>query len=169
MCNTAYILGVYKVSLQQVRYTFRHDTVLHKIIKSLKSFILNINQAAPISPKSSIKFVKMGTKVPCKRTSRAGISHQASDWVLLVDLDSNYCFPIHIAFTQLRPDILHLSMFFFERLYSLKPGHSTKINKYLALKVTIESNGWSVKHFAVEVGARDIALLFCVASKTRFQ
>ena len=60
-------------------------------------------------------------------------------------------------------------MFFFERLYSLKPGHSTKINKYLALKVTIESNGWSVKYFAVEVGARDIALLFCVASKTSFQ
>ena len=58
-------------------------------------------------------------------------------------------------------------MFFFERLYSLKPGHSTKINKYLALKVTIESNGWSVKYF--EVGARDIALLFCVASNTRFQ
>ena len=112
VCITAYILGVCKVSLQQVRYTFRHDTVLHKIIRSLKSFILNINQAAPISPKSSIRFVKMGTKVPCKRTSRAGISHQASDWVLLVDLDSNYCFPIHIAFTQLRAHILHLSMFF---------------------------------------------------------
>ena len=29
-----------------------------------------------------------------------------------------------------------------------------KINKYLALKTTIESNGWSVELFAVEVGAR---------------
>ena len=31
---------------------------------------------------------------------------------------------------------------------------STKINKYLALKTTTESNGWSVELFAVEVGAR---------------
>ena len=32
--------------------------------------------------------------------------------------------------------------------------HSTKINKYLALKTTMQSNGWSVELFAVEVGAR---------------
>ena len=30
----------------------------------------------------------------------------------------------------------------------------TKINKYLALKTIIESNGWCVELFAVEVGAR---------------
>ena len=88
MCIMAYILGAYKVSLQQVRYTFRHDTVLHKIIKSLKSFILSIKQAAPISPKSSFKSVKMGTKVPGKRTSPVGILHQTSDWVLLHDFHS---------------------------------------------------------------------------------
>ena len=57
VCTTAHILGACKVSLQQGRYTFRHDTVLHKIIESLKSFILNIKQTVPISPKSSIKFV----------------------------------------------------------------------------------------------------------------
>ena len=36
----------------------------------------------------------------------------------------------------------------------MESWHSTKINKYLALKATIESNGWSVELFAVEVGAR---------------
>ena len=36
----------------------------------------------------------------------------------------------------------------------MESWHSTKINKYLALKTTIESNGWSVELFAVEVGAR---------------
>ena len=30
----------------------------------------------------------------------------------------------------------------------------TKINKYLALKIIIESNGWSVEPFAVGFGAR---------------
>ena len=32
--------------------------------------------------------------------------------------------------------------------------YSTKINKYLALKTTIESIGWSLELFAVEVSAR---------------
>ena len=103
VCTTAHFLGAYKRFLQQGRYTFRHDTVLHKIIESLKSFILNIKQAVPISPKSSIKFVKKGTKVSRKRTPPVGILHQTSDWVLLADLDGNYCFLIHITFTQLRP------------------------------------------------------------------
>ena len=40
-----------------------------------------------------------------KRTYPVGILHQASDSLLLADLDGNCCFPIHIAFTQLRPDI----------------------------------------------------------------
>ena len=105
VCATGHILGACKVSLQQGRYTFRHDTVLHNIIESLKSFILNKKQAVPIYPKSSIKFVKKGAKVPRKRIPPVGILHHASDWVLLADLDSNYCFPIHIPFTQLRLDI----------------------------------------------------------------
>ena len=44
VCTTPHILGVCKVSVQQGRYTFTHDTVLRKIIESLISFILNIKQ-----------------------------------------------------------------------------------------------------------------------------
>ena len=143
VCTTAHFLGASKRFLQQGRYTFRHDTVLHKIIESLKSFILNIKQVVPISPKSSIKFVKKGTKVSRKRTPPVGILHQASDWVLLADLDGNYCFPIHIAFTQLRPDITIFSNALKKVILieltcpceeNMEPWHSTKINKYLALK-----------------------------------
>ena len=105
VCTTAHILGACKVSLQQGRYTFRHDTVLGKVIEAPKTLILNIKETVPISAKSSIKVVKKGTKVPCKRSPPVGILHHASDWVLLADLNSNYCFPVHIAFTQLRPDI----------------------------------------------------------------
>ena len=121
-------------------------TVWHYIIGSLKSFILNIKQEVPISPKSSIKFVKKGTKVPHKRTPPVGILHQASGWVLLADIDSNYCFPIHIAFTQLRPDITIFSNVLRKVILieltclceeNMESWHSTKINKYLALKTTI--------------------------------
>ena len=76
VCTTTLILGACKVSLQQGRYKFRHGTALHKIIESLKSFILNIKQTVPISPKSFIKFVKKGTKVPCTRTPPFYIRHQ---------------------------------------------------------------------------------------------
>ena len=86
MCTMAHILGACKVLLQRGRYTFRHDTVFRKIIESLKSFILNIKQAVRISPNSSIKFVKKGTKVPHKRTPSGDILHQASEWVLLAEL-----------------------------------------------------------------------------------
>ena len=35
VCTTAHILEVCKVSLLQRRYTFRHDTVLHQVIKAI--------------------------------------------------------------------------------------------------------------------------------------
>ena len=36
VCTTAHILGVCKVSLQQGRYTFRHDTVLQRSLNLSK-------------------------------------------------------------------------------------------------------------------------------------
>ena len=36
VCTTAHILGACKVALQQGRYTFRHDTLLHKSLKPSK-------------------------------------------------------------------------------------------------------------------------------------
>ena len=106
-------------------------------------------------------FLKKGAKVPHKRTPPVGILQYASDWVLLADLNSNYCFPVHIAFTQLRPDITifsnSLRMVFLIELTcpceeNMESWHSTKINNYLALKTVIESNGWCVELFAVELG-----------------
>ena len=58
VCTTAHILGACKVSLLQQRCTLRNDTVLHQVIEALKTFILNIKGAVPVSAKSSITFVK---------------------------------------------------------------------------------------------------------------
>ena len=133
------------------------------VFAALKSFISNIKETVPISAKTSIKFVKKGAKVPRKRSPPVGILHHASDRVLIADLNSNYCFPVHIAFTQLRPDITIFSNNLRKVILieltcpceeNMESWHSTKINKYLALKTIIESNGWCVEVFAVEVGAR---------------
>ena len=160
VCTTAHILGAYKASLHQGRYTFRHDTVLRQVIAALKTFISNMKETVPISAKTSIKFVK---KRPRKRSPPVGILHHGSDWVLIADLNSNYCFSVHIAFTLLRPDITIFSNNLRKVILieltcpceeNMESWHSTKINKYLAIKTTIESNGWCVELYAVEFGAR---------------
>ena len=158
-----YYCTYYKVSLLQGRYAFRHDSVLHQVIKVLKTLISNIKEAVSISAKSSIKFVKKGAKLPHKRTPSVGILHHASNCVLLADLNSNFCFPFHIVFTQLRPDVTIFSnnlrkVILIELTCPCKDNmeswHSTKISKYLALKTIIESNNWCVELCAVKVGVR---------------
>ena len=105
VCVTAHFLSACKVSLQQERDIFRHSTVLHKVIEAFKTFILNVKVVVPISTKISITFLKKGTKVSRRRIPPVGVLHHPSDWVVLEDLNSNYYLPLHIAFTQLRPDI----------------------------------------------------------------
>ena len=102
--------------------------------------------------------------MPCKSTPPVGILHHASDWVLWADINSNDCFPGYITITQLRPGITIFSnsvrkVILIELTCSceenMETWHNTKINKYLALTTIIESNGWCVELFAVEVGARE--------------
>ena len=108
--------------------------------------------------------MRKGTKVPHKRTPPIGILNHASDRFLLADLNKIYCFPAHIAFTQLRSDIIIFSnslrkVVFIELTCpceeNVESWHGTKINKYLALKGIIKSKCWCVELFAVEVGARE--------------
>ena len=118
-------------------------------------------------------FVKKGAKVPRKRTPPVGILHHASDWVLLADLNSNYCFPVHIAFTQLRPDITIFSNSLRKVILieltcpceeNMESWHSTKINKDLALKTVIESNGcvWSFLQWRLVLGDTALSLFYAV-------
>ena len=162
VCTTAHILGACKISLLQGRYPFRHDTVLCQGIEALQTFISNIKEAVPICVKRSITFMKKGAKVPCQRSSPVGILYLALDWILIADLNSNYFFPAHISFTQLRLDITIFSnnlrkVILIELtcpcVENMESWHSTKIKKYLGLKTIIESNGCCVELFA-EVGAR---------------
>ena len=140
VCTTTHILGACKISLLQGRYPFRHDSVLRQGIAALKTFISNIKEAVPICAKRSITFMKKGAKVPCQRSSPVGILYLALDWVLIADLNSNYFFPVHISFTQLRHDITIFSNNLRKVILieltcpceeNMKSWHSTKINKYL--------------------------------------
>ena len=162
--TAAHILEVCKVSLRQRGYTFRHYTVLPKVIEALKNFILNMKKALTLCTKLSIKFPKKGPNVPRKRILPLDISYHASNRILLRELNSNYCFPVCDC-------TLHsIKTWQYNLLHQLKTGHSlwnnislwrnmeswygTNFNKYLTLKAIIKSIGWCVKLFAVVVVAR---------------
>ena len=77
--------------------------------------------------------------MPRKRTPPVGILHHASDWILLADLKETYYFLVHIAFTQLRPDITISSNCLRKVILieltccceeNMESWHGTKINKY---------------------------------------
>ena len=100
--------------------------------------------------------------MPCKRTPPVGILHHASDWILLANLNKTYRFPVHITFTPLRPDITIFSNRLRKVILieltcpceeNMESWHGTKINKNSALKTIIESKGWCLELFAVEVDA----------------
>ena len=161
--TTSHIPGACKVALSQDRFTFCHDNVLRIIISNIRSSIKTIKSSVASSKQPiKTKFVKKGTKVKTKNSSPIGILHQASDWVLLGDLDGTFSFPPHIAFTELRPDItifsnklkrvilIELTCPYEE---NMEAWYNVKVNKYLPLKSVIENNGWSVDLFAVEVEA----------------
>ena len=96
-----------------------------------------------------------------------------SGWVLIKDLTSNYCFPVHTAFTQPRPHITIFSNNLRKVILieltcpceeNMESWHSTKINKYLALKTITEFNGWCVELFPVSsaLGDTDLSLFYAV-------
>ena len=95
-CTTSHITGACKVALSQGRFTFRHDNVLRIIISIIRSSIKTIKSSAPSSKQPiKIKFVRKGTIVKIKNSSHSELLHQASDWVLLGDLDGTFSFPPH--------------------------------------------------------------------------
>ena len=86
--------------------------------------------------------------MPRKRTPPAGILHHACDWIILADLNKTHCFPVHIAFNQLRPNITIFSNSLRKVILieitcpgeeNMKSWQGTKINKYLDFKTIIES------------------------------
>ena len=143
ICTASHILCACKVALSQERFTFRNDSVSRIIINNRRPFIKNIKCVVPTSKQPiKIKFVKKGTRVKNKNSSPSGILHQASDSVLLGDLDCSFSSPPHVAFTELSPDIT-ISSKKLKRVIieltcpcqgNMEARHNTKVNKCMPLK-----------------------------------
>ena len=162
LCTIAHILGACKYSLDQGRFTFRHDNVLASLVSVIKTFLKTIKATKP-KKSNTIHFIKAGTNAPKIRSNPKGILHLTSDWQLISDLGQNYVFPCQIALTELRPDIVIFSNTLKRCLLleltcpceeNMASWHSTKLGKYSSLLDSIRRNNWYVDLFAVEVGAR---------------
>ena len=99
-----HILGACKISLQQGRFTFRHDTVLQHLVLVLKSFLKDLPNNTT-QKCNTIKFVKSGTNLSKINNISKDTLHLASDWIFLADVKGDYLFPIELALTELHPDI----------------------------------------------------------------
>ena len=162
VCTIPHILGSCKIALAQGRFTYRHDSILYELLKSIKHFLSSYTRKAG-NDKTTIKFVSAGyQKSDSKKSPNIGLLNFASDWQVLSDLDS-LVIPPYLAITQLRPDVLIISKSTFTVIIleltcpceeNMESWHITKTDKYSNLCNEIKSNGWSVHFFAVEVGAR---------------
>ena len=165
ICTPAHILSACPVSLDQPRFSWRHDSVLHGIVEAIKKVATNITDIGKTSnKKSGMNFVRPGTKVPKpKQYQHRGFLHKASDWKLNADFNGAATIPFFLTQTTDRPDIVIYSkskrkVIIIELTCPVEENfeirHIEKSIKYNPLILEIQKNDWQVDSFAVEVGAR---------------
>ena len=168
-----HILSGCPVSLQQGRYTWRHDKVLKQIHDQISYHVEHrVN-----NPKRSVRdrigniqeFVGAG-KTDVRKKVRSfgemGILTTAKDWLVLADLDKQLRFPQEIQVkTQLRPAIIIYSKTIKRIIWweltcpseeRISESHELKLDRYANLQVDCQNAGWSCYNMAIEVGARGV-------------
>ena len=158
-----HILSSCKVALTQGRYTWRHDQVLRQIALFVEAKRKNHNNQ-PIREGKKIQFVKAGEKMtPTEKSLLGSYLDGAVDWKLRTDLDGNLKFPIQVADTNKRPDmilvsestkrigLIELTVPSEERV---EVSGELKKAKYASLQEEGKTRGWNVHMWAVEVGCK---------------
>ena len=153
------------MALKQGKYTFRYNVVIREIVS--KNFYLQYR----ISGEERTEFHQICQE---RYEGLIGTLHNSTDWILIADLDKRYNFPLHIAYTELQPDITIYSnsakkMILIELTClcaeNMEKWHDHEINKYLPLKSAINFRDWEVDLFAIEEGVRGLpssSLLCCL-------
>jgi hypothetical protein len=176
-CTLHHILVNCTFSLNQGRYSWRHDSVLSNLANALEEVISDFNAKRPISlvqaTKMSFKasFVRKGYKSTTQKGVRDCLERKlldcSNDWQLLVDLPSSpMVFPPEVYNTPLRPDIVIWSKF--TRIVILlelsccaeegiRAAQLRKESRYCELVNEINaSKMWKAQLFTLEVGARGL-------------
>ena len=157
-----HILSGCKIALAQGRYTWRHNQVLRQIVLFVDAKCRSHNSQRRREEKR-IQFVVAGEKKAPQRCSPGSFLDGANDWKLMADLDGNLKFPIQVADSNQRPDMILLSestkrIGLIELTVPsedrVEVSGELKKAKYAPLQEQGKTNGWNVKLWALEVGCR---------------
>jgi hypothetical protein len=158
-----HILSGCKIALAQGRYTWRHNQVLRQIARIVDAKCKNHNSQLRREEKK-IQFVKAGEKsAPTQKCLPGSYLDGANDWKLMTDLYGNLKFPIQVAVTNQRPDMILLSESTKRiGLIELTVPNEDRVEvsgelkkaKYAPLQEQGKTNGWNVHLWAVEVGCK---------------
>ena len=110
-CTLHHILSNCIFSLNDKRFTWRHDSVLSLIYSAFKEHIESLHNTRVVDKNISIAFVKAGsTKINKKfstESAKQNLLSKGNDWKILADLpNENFVFPPEIFSSAERPDIL---------------------------------------------------------------
>ena len=91
---------------------------------------------------------------------------RANDWKLMVDLDNKAMFPVEVASTTMRPDIVLWSVSTMLLVIAeltvpweenISVANEFKSDKYTELIMQCRDNGYKVRCYPVEIGCRGYA------------
>ncbi len=159
-----HILSACPRSLADGMYTWRHNQVLEAFSDTLADAIAEANKESNTQKVPNIQFHKEGQQ-PSNTSSKPkhGILAAASDWKLLVDLESQMVFPREITVTNMRPDIVIWSMTTKTTVLgeltvpweeNVGVANEFKKDKYVDLVEQCKSQGFKVLCHPVEIGCR---------------
>jgi hypothetical protein len=161
-----HILSSCPVALREHRFTYRHDQVLKVIYIACCNAAANVKSARERrNPLSPIKFLHAGEAPPrARKASPASLIQGATDWEVMADLAGQpYAFPLDVAATTKRPDIVLVSRAT-RRLIMVEltvPDESRvvkamklKRESYAALTAECQASSYDTTLLTVEVGVR---------------
>ena len=162
-CSLFHILSHCVVALEQGRLTWRHNELLRILHIFVGKFIRSLSKhPLPAVEHRAMKFVKAGQTCKPRNVRPPSVLQLATDWRISADLPHlSYQFPLHIAVTAQRPDIVIWSeslrtIILLELTVSYESGiadaHTRKQDKYAELVETCRSAQWKVLLRPVEVG-----------------
>lgn len=148
------------------KFKWRHDQVLDSLVKAVESRVEKVNISAT-EKKHRVDFVPEGAKIsaPLRKRQVDCVLSGTNDWVIECDIGRQLRFPIKIALTRLRPDLIIWSdtakkIIICELTVpweaNVEDAFARKYDKYQDLVFDCQQRGWNTLLFPVEVGCRGL-------------
>ena len=131
-----HVLNACSIALDEGRYTWRHDNILLYIVETIQKGVNELEESVQITSDLNIS--------PWFKTGISTIPIQCTQTSLIPDICAYWQ-------DQKKLTIIELSVPFET---NTEKAHTYKESKYAHLIIDLESKGFTVKYFAIEIGSR---------------